>query len=559
MKIETIFSLHQNMQLDEAIEQYQQYITQYPNDLHAQELLATAYAQSGQIEIALERFLALFSHNPKRYSLLNHIALCYKQLGHTGLAEKHWLQLIKIFPMPTAYNNLASLKLSQEEYLVAKHYLLKAIFILPHYADAWFNLGLVYTHLQKTNKAIASLETSAKYGHKKSLYQLGVFYEQQQDYGLAKTVLQQAITDNPDYANAQHALARIYLALEQDEEALAHFIQAQRINPHLPHLMANIAKYFHVKGQYANAIEYWAKVPTDEEPVEEIQYNLGVSYHFMGQHQQAKTYFHAVLKSNPDHIDAHLNLAAIALQSVQRDQAILHYQHVQALQPKREDVNYLLAALLQKQHPTSPPKSYVKNLFDQYAHYYEKHLQSMLRYQVPEEIKLMFATHLSSKVDIALDLGCGSGIMGPIIAPYTRNLIGIDLSPNMLLEAGKKQIYNQLIESCCIKYLAQEKDIHLFIAADLLPYLSDPTPLFNAIYAASKNDAHFIFSFEKGTDASYTLTQHARYQHNAKWLINLLESIGFDIIEHHETTLRYNQNQPVEGSIIMAKTLSPLS
>ena len=209
---------------------------------------------------------------------------------------------------------------------------------------------------------------------------------------------------------AQHGLARAYLALGDDEKALEHFIEAQRIDPHIPFLMENIAKFSHAKGQYANAIEYWSKVPQQDDNIIEINYNIGVSYHFMGQHDSAKTYFENVLHLEPDHIDTHINLATIALQASNPEQALRHYKYIHAQDPSREDINYLLAALEQKHYTHNPPQDYVKNLFDQYAHYYEKHLTGMLRYQVPEEISLLLAQY-AQKESITLDLGCGSGVM----------------------------------------------------------------------------------------------------------------------------------------------------
>ncbi len=540
------------MDLEKAVHAYETYLSQNPNDFFAQELLATAYAQSGETDIALERFLALYEQHPNRYSLLNHIALCYKAKHDYTTAQNYLEKLLSIHPMPAAYNNLASIFLLQKKPLQAKVNLLKAVSILPHYADAWFNLGLAYFQTNDQRCHLA-LEESAKLGHKKALYQLGTLYEQQQSYELAQSYLEQAIHHNTDYAQAHHALARVYLAQGKDESALEHFVQAQRINPHLAHLMANIAKYFHVKGQYANAIEYWSKVPTDEESPEEIQYNLGVSYHFMGEHKQAITYFDSVLSQNPNHIDTHLNLAAIALQSTDRQKAILHYQKVQSLEPDRDDVNYLLAALLGKTYNTHPPQAYVKNLFDQYAHYYDKHLKNMLRYQVPDEIQLILSEHIQNKVQKSIDLGCGSGILGPIIRPVTENLIGVDLSDNMLEQAHQKSTYDELVSSCCIQYTKTLKDIDLFIAGDLLPYLADPSELFESIIHAAKHNALFIFSFENGTDAPYILTQHARYQHEPKWITEQLKKYGFEILEQHSSTLRYNQNQPVKGSIVCAK------
>ena len=41
----------------------------------------------------------------------------------------------------------------------------------------------------------------------------------------------------------------------------------------------------------------------------------------------------------------------------------------------------------------------------------------------------------SRSLDV-LDAGCGTGLCGPLVAPYARRLVGVDLSERMLARAG---------------------------------------------------------------------------------------------------------------------------
>ena len=47
---------------------------------------------------------------------------------------------------------------------------------------------------------------------------------------------------------------------------------------------------------------------------------------------------------------------------------------------------------------------------------------------------------------LTVDLGCGTGLLGPILKPHTQYLIGVDLSPKMLAlaELEKVGVYNHL-------------------------------------------------------------------------------------------------------------------
>ena len=43
-----------------------------------------------------------------------------------------------------------------------------------------------------------------------------------------------------------------------------------------------------------------------------------------------------------------------------------------------------------------------------------------------------------SKYSVIIDLGCGTGLLGPLLRSYTGFLIGVDLSPKMLGVAEEK-------------------------------------------------------------------------------------------------------------------------
>ena len=46
-----------------------------------------------------------------------------------------------------------------------------------------------------------------------------------------------------------------------------------------------------------------------------------------------------------------------------------------------------------------------------------------------------------------LDAGCGTGLCGPLLKPWARRLVGVDLSGGMLEKARALQLYDEHIES----------------------------------------------------------------------------------------------------------------
>lgn len=64
-----------------------------------------------------------------------------------------------------------------------------------------------------------------------------------------------------------------------------------------------------------------------------------------------------------------------------------------------------------------------------------------------------FAAKMAKKANLSpgtakvLDLACGSGLVGKHLnAKGFKNIVGLDLSPNMLEEASNKGVYSELHE-----------------------------------------------------------------------------------------------------------------
>ncbi|NEU35571.1 methyltransferase, partial [bacterium LRH843] len=72
------------------------------------------------------------------------------------------------------------------------------------------------------------------------------------------------------------------------------------------------------------------------------------------------------------------------------------------------------------------------------------------------------------------DAGCGTGLCGPLLAPYCQRLDGVDLSPKMLEKAKSKQLYDRLSKAELTAFLNNAPDMYdVIIAADVLCYFGD--------------------------------------------------------------------------------------
>ncbi len=216
----------------------------------------------------------------------------------------------------------------------------------------------------------------------------------------------------------------------------------------------------------------------------EIYYNIGLIYMAQERHNDAIEYFSEATRRKPDYLDAYLNLGAVSLKKEDHANAIKYYQAALTLKPEDSEISYILSALQQGITPEQAPREYLQHLFDQYAPYFDKHLQEYLDYRVPQLLYDAVTQELGTLAGefIILDLGCGTGLCGAKFRPLAKHLIGIDISAKMIDTAAQKKIYDELKVLDVTQALQDFSNIDIILAADVFTYIGNLA----AIFAHSK-------------------------------------------------------------------------
>ena len=101
-----------------------------------------------------------------------------------------------------------------------------------------------------------------------------------------------------------------------------------------------------------------------------------------------------------------------------------------------------------------------------------------------------------------LDAGCGTGLCGPLLAPYARRLVGVDLSEGMLALAKEKNVYDALMKSELTDYLRDHAAaFDVIVSADTLVYFGDLEDVLAAAAGALRPNGLFIFTLEHAVGA----------------------------------------------------------
>jgi len=220
-----------------------------------------------------------------------------------------------------------------------------------------------------------------------------------------------------------------------------------------------------------------------------------------------------------------------------------------------------LALLGEAATPDQPPSRYVERLFDDYADRFETSLVEKLDYSVPRKLAELIAT-TGQDYRLAVDLGCGTGLLGPEIRGRVDRLEGFDLSQNMLAKAAEKQVYDHLAQADLsldaeASGLFADSGRHranLITAADVLMYLGNLENTFGLVALLAAAGAVFAFSVEDaGTPDGFHLAPSLRYAHSEAHVRGLCDRHGFEVVEIGRSTIRKDGGKPIAGILFLTR------
>jgi len=198
--------------------------------------------------------------------------------------------------------------------------------------------------------------------------------------------------------------------------------------------------------------------------------------------------------------------------------------------------------------------AYIRTLFDQYADRFDADLVGTLKYQAPGLVAALLARcGVGAGADL-LDLGCGTGLSGLALKPFTRSLDGVDLSPGMVAKARARNIYDDLAVDEAEAFLAEgDKSWDIIAAVDMLNYIGDLTPIFRAAAGRLRPGGLLAGTVEKRAEGGQALTEKRRYRHGADRLTAAIAAAGIGLVELAEADLRQEGGAPVAGLIFTAR------
>lgn len=378
-----------------------------------------------------------------------------------------------------------------------------------------FFQGIEHFEAGRLEPARAAFETSLAHapGRPSVLGNLGITLFHLRRLDEAVPLLQQATAADPAYADAWACLGLAHAGRARWQDAVDALDKASGLSPQKADLLVH-------KGQCLLRL---------------------------GRASEALQAFDKAVAADPQHADAWSARGSLLRELHQFDEAARCFEKALALGADPELTGYYLASVKGTDTPP-PPRRYVESLFDDYAAEFQDHVVNQLRYQGYERL-LRPLVEEGRRFRRAVDLGCGTGLCGPLIRPLADVLDGVDISQAMLDQTRQLGIYRQLVHADIGSYLASAQgDVDLVVAADVFIYVGDLANVFREIRRLLNPGGRFVFTVEAPAgDEDLQLLPSLRYAHSERYIRRLAEANGFRVDDMARAPIRYDQAKPVEG------------
>lgn len=442
----------------------------------------------------------------------------------------------------------------------------------PDNPDALHMSGVIAHQTGKIERAVTLISRAKKgYPVMPELHNnLGLALQSAGRIGEAEVSFRTAIGLRPAYPDAHQNYATLLLGRGALDAATHHITIALRLKPNDPSFLNTYGNILQQRGQNAEAVACYQRALAIAPGFSMAHTNMGNAFRALKQWEDAARCYRSAIAASPRESAACLYLGSTLEKLGQREEAIAAYEEALRRRPGWQDAAYFLQAAKSaagtesaedKKALGSAPPGYVAQLFDSYASTFDQHLTEKLQYRAPQLLMDAVRPHLpaegapdATKLDI-MDLGCGTGLMGPLVRGAARRLCGVDLSEKMLEQAKKRGLYDELICGELVATLAPRSAAYdVLLAADVLVYLGDLEPLFRTATGALRPGGFFAFTVEANQeDEGVRLLPSRRYAHAAAYLRGLAATHGFEELSLATDVLRKQTQQDITGHIVVLR------
>ena len=412
----------------------------------------------------------------------------------------------------------------------------------------------------------------------------GVTHAQEHELKEAVECFGKAVALDKKNANYHYNLGLAFRGLDRRKEAIASYRTAIECNKEFLEARNNLANTLLADGNQTEAIDCFRELAEHFPDDAVTHYNLGNALQDFGQIDEAIHAYRRAIECDPEQSSARENLGRVFSDTRRFEEAKKVWQEWLAHEPQNSIAKHMLAGITGEGIPNRCDDEFVRQAFDvDFAESFEQQLAN-LDYKGPALMKQAIdLLDLPGDARI-LDAGCGTGLSAPDLRPLAKTLVGVDLSPDMLLKADQRNLYDELIEDELTRFFDSRKSaFDLILCSDTLCYFGELEEVMAAARGCLVDKGTFVFSVERVRSADeaieesnedenkdededkilaeesdeppverFDLQPHGRYRHLEAYVIQCVENAGFSVDRAVRETLRMERGREVDGLVVTA-------
>ena len=380
------------------------------------------------------------------------------------------------------------------------------------------------------------------------------------DHAAAEQGYRALLREFPDDPSALHFLGLLRNHQGRNGEGIPLMLAALEADPGYVDAWSNLGLAYYEERDLVRAEKCCRKAIELSPSFANAWMNLAFTLRARDSLEEALYALGRALELNPGQRSAALAYGQLLYRLDRLPQALEFYRSWLERTPDDPIAQHMLAACGGAGWPSRASDAYVRSTFDDFAESFDRSLQ-LLQYRVPqllaETVTGSGALERAGELDV-VDLGCGTGLCGPLLRPIARALVGVDLSPKMLSQAAARGVYDQLNRAELTEWLAAcDRTFDLAMAADVLCYFGDLDLAFARVRRVLAPTGRLGCSLEAAPEAGaqhpYVLCPHGRYQHQLAYIEASLARSGLEPVRISQATLRYERKEPVLGYLVVAR------
>ncbi len=479
-----------------------------------------------------------------------------QQAGNLGQAETLYRQVLGAEPNhPNARFRLAVICQMQNRMAEAVEQYRHLLRSQPGSAQAQNNLGLALAALGQLadaqaccTEAVRLLPDCAEFHNN-----LGTVHNSLGAHDQAGAAYRRALELKPQYPAAWNNLGKVHLTQNRLDDAVRCFQEALALQPCDAAVLTNMGSALLYQGKALEAANCYRQALRIRPDYAEAKQNMARVQEMLQKWQETAAHEAERLRRSPEDANGHAALGDLYYYALgQHAEAARCYHRVAELCPENARARFLADVLGGSSQLTRVPADHVGAMYDSYAGQFDQ--RSKQRGDCsPELLKSALGpAPFAPSLDV-LDLGCGTGLCGVILRGWARTLSGVDLSANMLAQAKARAIYDELIHGDLLATLQSSPGrFDLIVASDVLLFLGDLGPLFQAVHQALRPGGRFAFTIDAlEGPGDFSMTPWAHFAHALAYVQNLAASTHLQAVHVQKVLFPRDGGHEAPGFVVV--------